>query len=375
MDRSPQADAPHSPRLARQTESEAHAEPRKSATSSSKATRHRTDTARSERVNIASVQPETVSWIWTNRIARGKFTVFDGDPGEGKSLLTLDLAARLSMALPLPEQETAEKRPLKTLFLICEDDLADTIAPRLIAAGAERSNIEVLTSLLQIPAQLDQLEAHILEVGAELVVMDPLNAYISGKVNTHNDHQVRAALTPLVSMAARLGVAVVGVRHLNKQVGGAAMYRGGGSIAYVGLARSAFLVGVDPDDSSARVLAATKGNLSTRPDSLRFRIVQTDQKQPRLEWLGPCDISADQLCAVPDSDENRSAAKDAAEFLREVLADGPRPAEELYKLAEASHISQRTLRRVRAQLRISKGRLWALPEERPTSETTEKAGR
>lgn len=331
--------------------------------------------ANQERINMDTVQPEPIVWIWEGRIARGKFTLIDGDPGEGKSLVTLDIAARLSRGRPMPEQQTAEYAPSKVLFLLCEDDLADTVAPRLIAAGADRRNVEVIPGLLKIPQQLDIIEAHVKEVGALLLVLDPLNGYIDGRVNTHNDHQLRSALTPLVQMAARMGVAVVGVRHLNKQVGGPAKYRGGGSVAYIGLARSALMVGIDPDDQTARILAPSKGNLSIRPRSLRFRIVETEDKQPRIDWLGPCDITADRLCAPPESEESRSALRDAIEFLQEQLADGPKPADELYKLAKPHNIAERTLRRARGAIQIPKGKVWALPAASSArSQTMNEAG-
>jgi len=314
-----------------------------------------------EIVTMDTVTPESVDWLWEHRIARGKFNLIDGDPGEGKSLLTLDLAARLSTGQLMPEQQTATYGPSKVLFLLCEDDLGDTVAPRLIAAGADRKNIVVIRTLLQIPRDLGVIEGQIKEVGASMLIIDPLNAYIEGKVSTHNDHEVRSALTPLVQLAARVNVAVVGVRHLNKQTGGSAKYRGGGSIAFIGLARSGLMVGIDPEDPDKRILASSKGNLSRKPSSLRFRIVENADKQPFIEWLGLCDVTADQLCAPPESEETRSALADAKEFLQEQLADGAKSADELYKLADVHKIAQRTLRRARGALHIPKGKIWELP--------------
>lgn len=329
-----------------------------------------------ERINMQLVKPEAVVWLWDRRIARGKFTLIDGDPGEGKSLITLDIAARLSRGLPMPDEETASYGPSKVLFLLCEDDLADTVAPRLIAAGADRANIEVIRELLTLPGQLDVIEHAIREIGASLVVIDPLNGYIDGKVNTHNDHQVRSALTPLVAMAARLGAAVIGVRHFNKQVGGPAKYRGGGSIAYLGLARSALMVGIDPANEAARILASSKGNLSTRPPSLRFAIVETEDKQPRIEWQGRCNLTADELCALPEKEDTHSARKDARDFLLEQLAHGEVYADELYKEAAKQGIAPRTLRRAKAaeailDRREGKRWLWRLPSRQPADTAEE----
>jgi hypothetical protein len=334
---------------------------------------------KAKRTNMENVKPESVVWLWDRRIARGKFTLIDGDPGEGKSLITLDVAARLSTGRPMPGEETATYEASKVLFLLCEDDLGDTVAPRLIAAGADRRNIEVITDLLSIPKDLEVIESAISDLGAVLVVLDPLNAYIDGQTNTHNDHQVRAALTPLVQMAARLSVAVVGVRHFNKQQGGPAKYRGGGSIAYIGLARSALMVGIDPEDEASRILASSKGNLSTRPHSLRFSIVETEDKQPRIEWKGPCNITADQLCALPEKEDSPSSRQDARDFLFEQLADGEKYTDEIYRDAKQQNIATRTLRRVKSSAGILDRRegkrwLWRLPTQKPASSPAVEVG-
>ncbi len=314
------------------------------------------------RFNMADIQPESVAWLWPGRIAQGKFTLIDGDPGEGKSLITIDLAARLSTGRPMPGELAATQGPQKTLFLCCEDDLADTIAPRLDAAEAERRNVEVIRDLMKIPGQLALLESAIVEMGAKLVFIDPLNGYIDGKVNTHSDHAVRCALTPLVELAARLRVPIVGVRHLNKQAGASAKYRGNGSIAYVGLARSALMVGPDPENEDLRILASSKGNLSKRAPSLRFAIVAEEGQPGRIEWRGESSVTADELCAPPGPEHTHSARRDATEFLLEALADGTEcSAKDLCKRAKEQDIAERTLRRAARELAIPRGKVWALP--------------
>ena len=308
------------------------------------------------RFNMADIEPESVTWLWPGRIAQGKFTLIDGDPGEGKSLITIDLAARLSTGRPMPGESAAPQGPQKTLFLCCEDDLADTIAPRLDAAEAERKHVEVIRELIKIPGQLALLESAIVEMGAKLVFIDPLNGYIDGKVNTHSDHAVRCALTPLVELAARLRVPIVGVRHLNKQAGASAKYRGNGSIAYVGLARSALMVGPDPENEDLRILASSKGNLSKRAPSLRFAIVAEEGQPGRIDWRGESSVTADELCALPEPEHTHSARRDAADFLLEALADGSEvPVKELYGRAKEQGIAERTLRRARRDLGVEAG--------------------
>lgn len=310
-----------------------------------------------KRINMATVQPRLVSWLWDRRIARGKLAIIDGDPDQGKSLLTLDLAARISIGAAMPCEATAPDCPSKVLILVSEDGLHDTVSPRLIAAGADLQSIEVLPDLLMFPDDLPALEEHIRELDAKLVIIDPLNGYFSPRINTNSDHQARSVLIPLAQLAERSGAAIVGIRHFNKQVGGAALHRGGGSVAYSAVARTLFMVGTDPEDETARILAPIKGNLSAKNvPSLRFRIIATPEKQPRIEWLGLCDTTANRLCALPEDEESRSAHEHARDFLRQALANGPVLHEDLMARAKDQDIKPRTLNRAKksAQVRSTK---------------------
>lgn len=322
------------------------------------------------RINMAEVEPASVSWLWEGRIARGKLTLIDGDPGEGKSLVTLDIAARLSQGRPMPLEEAAGCGASASLFLTCEDDPAETVRPRLIAADADPSLIHVRQDLLTIPDHLGIIEQDLRETGARLLVIDPLNGYM-GRVNTSSDLSVRAVLMPLAQMAARLGVAVVGVRHFAKARGGSALHRGLGSTAYAGIARSVLAVGADPEDARARILAVSKGNLAGDVPSLRFRRVIVDGSA-RIEWEGPCDVCADALCAGPKGADDHRASREARDFLLANLAVGERLADDLYKEAKMQGIAERTLRRAKSQLGTRDRRdgtrwLWMLRDQAPAS--------
>jgi hypothetical protein len=221
---------------------------------------------------LSSVEPEEVSWLWPSWLALGKLALVDGDPGLGKSAMTLDLAARVSSGKVFPDG--AECEPAGVVLLSAEDGLADTIRPRLDAAGADTSKVLALATvpdedghdrLLSIPEDLALIEKGIRRVGARLVVVDPLMAFLSGDTNSHRDQDVRRALAPLAGLAERTGAAVLVVRHLNKAAANNPLYRGGGSIGIIGAARMAFVVGKDPQDESRRVLASTKNNLAKPP--------------------------------------------------------------------------------------------------------------
>jgi len=313
-----------------------------------------------ELINLATVRPRVVEWLWPGRIPRGKLSVLDGDPDVGKSTITLDLAARVSTGQAMPDGAPGTLGGV--LLLSAEDDPEDTILPRLIAAGADASRVSALPGVrnereelvpVSIPEHLDTIERAIEATGAVLVVVDPFMAYLSGTHSSHKDQDVRRALAPFAKLAERTRAAVLIVRHLNKSSGGHALYRGGGSIGIIGAARSGLLAARDPDDDSRRVLAVVKSNLAERAPSLAYRLLPADSSV-RLEWLGESTHSAASLLASPIADEERSAVDDAVNFLREALARGGVAARDLSLSARSAGISEATIRRARKQLGVTR---------------------
>ena len=243
---------------------------------------------------LSEVEPEQVEWLWPGRLPLGKLAVLDGDPGLGKSALTLDLAARVSAGLELPDGSRCG--PAGVVLLSAEDGLEDTIRPRLDAAGADTERIVALSMigvgtraerLVSLTQDLDAIEAAIRRVGAALVVIDPLMAFLTGKTDSHKDQDIRRALAPLAALAERTGAAVLIVRHLNKSAGGNALYRGGGSIGIIGAARAGLVVAPDPEDPERRILAANKHNLSGAAPSLVFRVEAAPNGAARVAWGQP----------------------------------------------------------------------------------------
>jgi len=184
---------------------------------------------------------------------------------------------------------------------------------------------------------------------ARLIMADPLFAFL-GVGQGLNDGTVRRALTPLAQVAEEARAAVSMVRHLTKGGGRQAIYRGSGSIALIGMARTAFLAGRSPDDPDLHVLACTKNNLATPPPALGYRIAQADG-QPVIVWQGPVETTADDLVLGP-ARVHGEALPAAVAFLARQLHDGPRPCEELRRNARAAGIADRTLDRAKAQLEV-----------------------
>ena len=309
-------------------------------------------------VRLDAVQAQSVAWLWPGRIALGKLTLLDGDPGQLKSTITLDLAARVTTGRPMPDGASGVTGGV--VLLTFEDGLADTICPRLDAARADVSRVVALRGvaadddvrLPTIPEDLDAISAGIADVGALLVIVDPLMAALSGDVNSHRDQDVRRALAPLARLAEERGVAVLVVRHLNKALAMKALYRGGGSIGISAAARAVLLAADAPDAEGEHVLAVVKSNLAALAPSLRYRAIEDDNGAIAVEWCGTSDHRADTLLGVPASAEEQSTVDEAADVLRTILADGPVSATDVRKQTREAGIADRTLDRAKRHLSV-----------------------
>jgi hypothetical protein len=294
-------------------------------------------------------------WLWSGRIPAGKITVLDGDPGLGKSTLLCELAARISRGEPLPGDDTlaGPGAPRGVLLLSAEDDVFDTIRPRIDAAGGDPQRIAAFVAIpdgtdsgrpFALPRDLPILEAIVQRLDVALVVIDPLVAFVRPATS---DQHVRHALGALKASAERTGAAIVVVRHLNKSGGANPIYRGAGSIGIIAAARSGLLLAADPDDPQRRILALSKGNLARSVASLAFRLEDVPGATvARVAWDGESSWTATALLQGPtadDGDSRRSVIDEARAWLRETLAAGPRLARELRQEASERGIGRSAL--------------------------------
>jgi hypothetical protein len=321
---------------------------------------------------VSELTPEAYAWLWPGRLALGKLAMLDGDPGLGKSLLALDLCARLSTGRPMPDG-SAGPAPASALVLEAEDGQQDTVRPRLEALGADLERVFVvrrgeLGELPRLPGQLAVLDAALAEREVRLLVLDPVVAFLEPGVLIGQDGSVRRALLPLVQLAERHRCAVLLVRHLNKQANKRALYRGGGSIGLLGACRSGWLVAADPEAEGRRVLAQVKNNLAPPQPSLAFEVRPRAGAPPELVWLGESPRTADELlgaAAQPQRDRARA-------FLEAFLQGGPRPTTDIWEAAVREKLSKRTLQRAREGLSVRcewvfqdgvPRRYWLLPHQ------------
>jgi hypothetical protein len=327
---------------------------------------------------LDTVEPEPVEWLWPDRLARGKLTAIVGDPGLGKSLVTVDIAARLTSGRAFPDGHAAQ--PADVLLLTCEDGIADTVRPRIDAAGGDPSKVHILEGIrapddervepFAMPIDLPALEQAIRACQAGVVIVDPLNGFLSG-VNSWRDQDIRRALSPLTALAERTKAAIILVAHLNKAVGLQGLYRVGGSIGLPAAVRTVLLVAPNPDASERRVLAGFKNNLGETAPSLGFHIERAANGAGRIVWEGPTTHAASQLLATVGETE-RNALEEAKDFLRTVLGgEEPVAADTVKREAAKAGIADITLRRAREALGVKVQRrgfgkgatwVWTLPE-------------
>ena len=301
----------------------------------------------------SEIPREDVEWIWPGRVARGKLTIIAGDPGAAKTTIAIDVAARLSRGTAMPDDHV--RAVADVLFVSAEDGAADTLVPRLIAAGADLSRVHIHhhREPLSLPGDVETLAGEIERTGAVLVILDPLSALLT-VANSFRVSDVRRALAPVVALAERTRVALVAIEHLNKDVTKQALYRTQGSIAFVAAARIALVVGPQPGDVVRRVLAVAKCNLAPLAGSLAYSAVDCGGV-PAIEWHGEVALSADDVLAGPVKRDRRTpgiALASAEDCLRAVLADGPVRATIIEDVAREQGVSGPTIGRAKTALGV-----------------------
>jgi len=313
-------------------------------------------------VCLADVEREEVSWLWGSRFPLGKFTIVEGDPGNGKSWLTLRIACEVTRGTPFPAEENS-REPARVLLLTAEDGLGDTIRPRLEDMGGDLTkatvlvavktkvedgkNTKIVESQFSLETDLPAVEFALDQGGYALMIIDPLNAYLGPNIDMNKDSDLRSLLTPLSKLAEKYKIAIIAIRHLTKSSRDRAIYRGQGSIAFTAAARVVHLVGLHPTEKGLRVMACNKNNLSPIPKSIAFAITDGG-----FEWRGETDVTPDMLLAPEVRDESESAVQEVVDFLQGRLSEGARHATDLQEEAKASGISHTTLKRAQQKLGI-----------------------
>lgn len=303
-------------------------------------------------------------WLWWPYMARGTIVLVDGEPGTGKSLFTMQLAAALTQGHPLPDQQGipgAATTPQHVVVFNVEDSPSHTILPRFRRSGGATPYLHIIDGKMRglgegdlqpfTLADVALLDAYLTQLRhpCAMVVIDPLQAYLGAKVDMHRANETRAILTPLRAVAEKHHAVVLCVRHPAKGAAGSlAIHRGLGSIDIVGIARSALFIERFPgrDGEKKCWLMQTKNNLE------RIGRTQVFSKEDGLfAWVGISRLAAEDI-AGGTRGPDPAAFLEACAWLEAHLTERFEPTADVEEQAEQDGINKRTLERARRALRV-----------------------
>lgn len=332
--------------------------------------------------NGADLEPAPIQWLWRDWLALGKLHILAGAPGQGKTTIALAIAATVTIGGRLPDGARCEAG--NVLIWSGEDDPADTLLPRLLAAGADKSRcyfvegtrIDGEVQSFDPARDMLALERQAAEIGGiRLLVVDPVVSAVAG--DSHKNTEVRRALQPLVDLASRIGAAVIGISHFSKGGQGSdPASRVVGSIAFTAVARVVLVAAkvTGEDGEQRRILARGKSNIGPDTGGFEYDIAQSEPLPgifaSYIAWGKSVDGTARELLAEPYGDQSdKSAIEAACDFLRDVLADGLSPVKGVEAEANNAGISKATLRRARDRLGVNSKKgvggawYWRLPAQ------------
>lgn len=321
-------------------------------------------------INMEQVEVEKIDWLLYPFIPFGKVTIVQGDPGEGKTTMVLQIIAKLTKGEavlpsgsdePALEAKTVDLEPVNVIYQTAEDGLGDTIKPRLLSAGADCSRVMVIDDNDQALTMMDaRLEEAIIKTKARLVVLDPIQGFLRAAVDMHRANEIRPLMKRVAVLAEKYHCAIILIGHMNKNSNGKSSYRGLGSIDFQAAARSVLIVGRIKDEPEIRVVCHVKSSLAPEGKSIAFRL----DKDTGFEWIGEYDISADDLLS---GDNRGQKIHEAKEFLKEILVSGSVAQTKVAEEAESREIKKKTLWNAKKELEIESVKIgnqwfWMLPE-------------
>lgn len=325
---------------------------------------------------MESVKVEQIEWLLYPFIPFGKVTIIQGDPGEGKTTMVLQIIAKLTRGEPIllnkksqkeAQQDSEENlkqevlsqdnpiQPVNVIYQTAEDGLGDTIKPRLLAAGADCSRVLVIDDREQPLTMVDvRLEEAIMQTKARMVVLNPIQGFLGTDVDMHRANEIRPLMKRMAVLAEKYHCAIILIGHMNKNSNGKSSYRGLGSIDFQAAARSVLIVGRLKDEPETRVMCHVKSSLAPEGKSVAFRL----DKETGFQWIGEYDISADDLLS---GDARGQKSRIAKEFLLDILADGGMAQKKIEEEASKQGIKKKTLRNAKQELEIDsvkRGNQW-----------------
>ncbi len=324
---------------------------------------------------MADVVPVPIIWLWPGRIPAGKVTMFAGNPGAGKSLVTCNLTATVTTGRLFPDEATSNREIGDVLMFFCEDDAADTVKPRLMAASADCNRVFMMKHKpdandtkqeLSLDSDLKLIEDFLLKHPAvKLVVIDPITSYV-GNIRTENEKEVRHVLMPLAELAKKTGVAFVLLAHFNKRADVNALQKVMGAVAMTGVARAVWMFAEDsdaPEGVQRNLMLPGKMSLGKRMKGLEYtieekQVLSEGNPSPFIKWGNATDVTAEKAFGSIGAfgDKEGTKVKVAGEWLASFLGSESKPAQEIFTAARAANHAEKTLRRAADEVGVVKSR-------------------
>ena len=315
-------------------------------------------------IRMSEVQSQEIEWLWYPFIPYGKLTIIQGDPGDGKTTMVLNLAAKLSKGEALDENMKVTE-PVNVIYQTAEDGLADTVKPRLELAGADCERIIVIDESDKSLSMVDErLEQAIVRTGARLLILDPIQAYLGGGMDMNRANEARDMTKKLGALAEKTKCAIILIGHMNKAYGNKAAYRGMGSIDFFAVARIVLLVGRVEGESNTRAVVQIKNNLAAFGHPKAFAL-----SEDGFKWLGDYEITVDEVLGGITPKANKM--EQAKQMLRELAeTQSAVLSNEIFDRANELGISKRTLENAKKELgvqtrKINNAWYWELDKVKP----------
>lgn len=294
----------------------------------------------------SSVNQRKIEWLWYPYIPYGNLTILQGDPGEGKSTFMLNIAALLTRGKEMPDGFRTPE-PQNVVYQTGEDNLADTVKPRLIAAGADCDRVAYIVDE-DIPLTLEdkRIEMVIQQTGARLFILDPLQAFLLQDTDMFSPGRMRHQLKWLADIASKYRCAIVVIGHMNKASGEKNLYRGLGSIDIAAIARSVLMISRDRNDPTIRYMFSVKSSLAPEGTTIAFSF------EPRtgLRWIGQCHLNRDQ---IEDYEIDASKKALARRIVLEMLYEQDTHSTDIVNKLKLMGVSERTIHSAKKELGVT----------------------
>ena len=305
---------------------------------------------------FSSIEPKEVEWLWYPYIPYGKLTILQGDPGEGKSTVMLNLIATVTNGGIFPDGAVFD-RPHPVIYQCTEDNAADTVKPRLLAAGAVCEKIAyILDEDEKLTLDDSRIEDTLIRTGARLIVFDPIQSFLPQDSDMQNVGRMRSLLKKVCAIAEKHRCAVVLIGHMNKGGANNQLYRGLGSIDIAAIARSVLMIVRDRENPELRYLFQIKSSLAPEGRPVSFLM----NRQQGFIWQEVCDLSIQDVIQNEPVLDNGKRSQ-AAVLLMEMLMEQDMPSSEVFAELEKQGISRRTVQNAKKDARIrayKKNNIW-----------------